>query len=284
MEKVIAALNVIQKDLAEQKIAIAKSAESVTEKVTENINKMLDTKFSTWEENQEKLKEKIENQEQRLNMTEKQARLRNIVFFGIEESERSYFDLEANLITFIENYFGLKLYCSDIQEARRIGKKTEKHRPVAVTFTTLGTKIKIMKQKGALKDTNYYIKEDYPRHVLEKRKILQEQIKIEKEKGNKAIIKYDKLVILKQKPETEQTDNRKRNLSISPQQNQNTVDVNPNSTHVAKKNKTLMTRNMPQRSSSLSEGTVKPGILNFLVNKKVANHEEDTNQTNNNNI
>ena len=282
MEEVIAALNMIQKDLAEQKIAIAKSAESVTEKVTENIIKILDTKFSTWEENQKKLSEKIENQEQRLNMLEKQARKRNLVFFGMEENERSYFDLEANLITFIENYFSLKLCCSDIQEVRRIGKKTEKHRPVAVTFTTLGTKIKIMKRKGALKGTIYYIKEDYPHHVLEKRKNLQEQVKIEKEKGNKAIIKYDKLVILKQKPETEQTDNRKRNLSISPQQN--TVDVNLHSTQVAKKNKTLMTRNMPQRSSSSSEGVVKPGILNFLVNKKVANHEEVTNQTNNNNI
>lgn len=129
----------------------------------------------------ESLKEKLENQEQRLNMLEKHARQRNIVFFGIEESEKSYFDLETNIITFINKYFSLNLNCSDIQEARRIGRKSEKPRPITITLTTLGNKIKIMNQKRVLNNTNYYIKEDYPQHVLEKRKMLQEQIKTERE-------------------------------------------------------------------------------------------------------
>ncbi|GBP32819.1 Retrovirus-related Pol polyprotein from type-1 retrotransposable element R2 [Eumeta japonica] len=154
---------------------------------------------------------KIENQEQRLNQLERQTRQRNVVFFGIEENERSYSHLENNLIDFLEKYFSLNINCHDLEAARRIGKKTDKPRPIAVTFATLGSKIKVMQQKKALNDTDYYLKDDYPYHVLQKRKMLQEQVKIELEKGNKAIIKYDKLVVLKHnKTDADHTDNRKR--------------------------------------------------------------------------
>ena len=95
----MAALRKIQSDLDEQKTTIAKSAYEITEKVTKNINTILDTKIKIWEENQEKLKEKIENQEERLYILEKQARQRNVVFFGIEENERSYAQLGKNYAT-----------------------------------------------------------------------------------------------------------------------------------------------------------------------------------------
>ncbi|GBP17384.1 hypothetical protein EVAR_8749_1 [Eumeta japonica] len=212
MEKVMAALRKIQNDLDEQKTTITKNADEITEKVTRNINKLLDQKLKTLEKNQEKLDKKIENQEQRLNQLERQARQRNVVFFGIEENERSYSHLENNLIDFLEKYFSLNINCHDLEAARRIGKKTDKPRPIAVTFATLGSKIKVMQQKKALNDTGYYLKDDYPYHVLEKRKMLQEQVKIEQEKGNKAIIKYDKLVVLKHnKTDADHTDNRKAN-------------------------------------------------------------------------
>lgn len=274
------ALRKIQKDLDEQKTAIAKSAENITEQVTENVNKIVDEKFRTWDQNQEKLKERIENQEQRLNILEKQARRRNVVFFGIEENEGSYFDLEINVITFINKYFSQKLNCSDIQEAKRIGRKSDRPRPIVVTLNTLGKKIKIMMEKAALKETPYYIKEDYPQHVLETRKMLQEQIKIERERGNNAVIKYDKIIILKNKTKPESTDNRKRNLSTSPQQYDNSENnTKPRITQAAKKNKIFQSRTTPQRSSSFSEGINKPGILNYLVNKNGKSQEEE-NSTN----
>ena len=141
-----------------------------------------------------------------------------------------------------------------------------------------------MQQKRVLENTTYYVKEDYPQHILEKRKILQEQVKIEMDKGNKAFIKYDKLIILKNdKTETESTDSRKRNLSISPQHDTHSEENVTRNTQVTKKNKTLRTHTTPQRSSSFSEGLVKPGILNFLVNKNSVNAEEE-NKKNKNNV
>lgn len=256
MEEVLSALQTIQKELAEQKITIQKSGEKMTDQVTQNINKILDEKFKLWEDQFDALKTKVDNQEKRLYFLEKQARARNIVFFGLEETENSYSNLEINLINFIERHLSTKLDRRDIQEVKRIGRKGEKPRPIVVTFSTLGLKIDIYKQRTTLKDTPYYLKEDYPHYVLEKRKELQKQILEEKEKGNIAIIKYDKLVIMNKKT----TNNNKRMISTSPENSP--LTRNKQKTQVNKKNKI----HAPiQRSSSLSEGVLKPGLLNFLT-------------------
>lgn len=81
-----------------------------------------------------------------------------------------------------------------------MGKKEERVRPTTVTFSTLGTKIKILKQN---KSTKRY-------QLLDKRqKELQEQLQLEREKGNIDIINDDKLIIPK--------NNTKRRMHNSPE-------------------------------------------------------------------
>lgn len=264
MEEILNTLRTIKIDLDNQRQEIRDTGKNVTEQVTQNISRMFEEKFLTLEKNHENLKERVENQEKRLHMLEKQARKNNLVFFGVEEYEKSYASLERNFITWVEQYLSVKLNYSDIQEIKRIGKKEERLRPIVVTFSTLGTKIKIMKQKRALKDTNYYIKEDYPKYVLEKRKELQGQLQLEREKGNRAKIIYDKLIIPK--------NNTKRKLPASPE---NIIATNTDkSSQINKKNKIQQIEEPTKRSSSFSEGVIKPGILNYVVK----------NPTNKNNI
>ncbi|XP_028176240.1 uncharacterized protein LOC114364323 [Ostrinia furnacalis] len=265
MEEIMIALKNIQKELDEQKSEIRKSADKVTERVTQNINKILEEKFLKLQDQHDKLKEKVENQEKRIYFLEKQARQRNVVFFGIEEKESSYDNLQNNIVSFIKKYFNTDIELRDIQEVRRVGKKGDRPRPIIVIFSTLGIKINIMKNKGLLKDTQYYLKEDYPLQVLKKRRELLEQAKIEKEKGNDVRIKYDKLVILKS--------NNKRSLPTSPE---NTLTAecqskNNTNTQAHKKNRTQKSNKPVQRSNSLSEGGIKPSMLNFLVNKNINN-------------
>ncbi|GBP20161.1 hypothetical protein EVAR_5591_1 [Eumeta japonica] len=217
MEEVMNILRKIQSELDEQKLTIVKSAENVTQQVTHNINLKLEEKFKIIEEKYDNLKEKLENQEKRLHFLEKQLRQRNIVIFGLAETETSYENSEENIIHFINRHFTLGLDRRDIQETRRIGKKGEKPRPIAVTFTTLGTKIKIFKQRKLLKNTEYYINEDFPQHILEKRKELLEQMKLEREKGNYANIRYDKLIIRHNNADA--SGKKKRTLPTSPQDN-----------------------------------------------------------------
>lgn len=235
----------------------------MTEQVTQNINKILDEKFNYWEEKFDNLKAEVQNQGKRLFVLEKQARLRNIVFFGVEETEISYSNLERNLASFIERHLSIKLNSTDIQEAKRIGKKGEKPRPIIVTFVTLGLKIDIYKNRGKLNDTPYYLKEDYPQNILEKRKELQKQIQEEREKGNTAFIKYDKMIVINKNKNTKNTN--KRMLSASPETP--CFHYRPQDekkTQASKKNKTQAPI---QRSYSLSEGVLKPGMLNFRTKK-----------------
>lgn len=266
MEEVLNALKEIQRELDEQRQEIRNTGNNITERVTHNINNMMEEKFMAWEQKHEKLKQIVEDQEKRIYFLEKQERKRNLVFFGIQETETSYASLETMFINWIEKYFFIKLSRTDIQEIKRIGKKIERPRPIVVTFSTLGTKIELIKNKRVLKDTPYYFKEDFPRQVLEKRRELQEQLKSEKEKGNLVKIKYDKLVISKP--------NHKRQLQTSPTNN---TEAQPD-THMNKKNKISKGHSLTRRANSISEGVLKPSMLQFLVNKKDSNTvlEQDT--------
>nr|BDU78962.1 hypothetical protein 1 [Bombyx mori] len=266
MDEIMKALKVIQLELDDHKKAIRESGENVTQQVTQNINKILEEKFFALEEKHEKLKEIVDNQEKRISFLEKQARQRNIVFFGIEELESSYDILGKNMLKWLEQHFSVKLTYSDLQEVKRLGKKNDRPRPVVVSFLNLDMKIKIFKQKRALQDTGYYMKEDYPKQVLEKRKQLQEQLKIEREKGNMAFLKYDKLVIPKQ--------TSKRKLSPSPTKPTEDTPKEIN-TQTKKKNKPQSQHDpMARRTHSTSERVIKPGMLNFLTNKNTAIDKE----------
>lgn len=257
MDEIKDMLKKIQIELNDQ---IVESAKKVTQQVTKNINDTLEEKFKEIDKKYENLQEKLDNQEKRLYYLEKQSKQRNIVIFGLPETEASYANLEKNVLSFINEYFSLGIDRRDIQETRRIGKKGERPRPITVTFASLGTKIEIFKQRRILNDTTYYIKEDFPPQVLEKRRELQEQLNIEKEKGNSASIKYDRLII--HPKATSQTSHKKRTLPISP--NNNNLSQPEPKTQANKRNKTQTTL---KRSSSLSEGVIKPGILSFLTNK-----------------
>lgn len=267
MEEVMKALTKIQKELDDQKKMIRQNGREITDKVTQNVNSMLEEKFILWEENHNKLKEKVENQEKRFYFIDKQLRQRNIVFFGIEEKESSYGNMENNFIEWLRKYFSIKIDHRDIQEVKRIGRKGEKPRPLVVTFTTLGSKINILKQKMLLKDTQYYLQEDYPKYILEKRKELQQQLLIEKEKGNNVKIKYDKLIVTKP--------SNKRALLTSPETSfQDQMNKN---TQTTKKNKIHQPYTSSRRSNSVSEGVLKPSMLSFLVK----NTDKTNNQGNN---
>ncbi|CAH0721442.1 unnamed protein product, partial [Brenthis ino] len=87
----------------------------------------------------------------------------------------------------------------------------------------MGLKIQIQKTKKILNGTSYYIKEDFPKDVLIKRKELQTELKKERAQGKKAFIKYDKLVILEKNTQAgqQQLPNKKRHLSESPESSNN---------------------------------------------------------------
>lgn len=227
----------MQHDLKQNKQDMLEMKEDIKNTINNNINE----KFTSLELKNELLEKKLDEQSTKIYNLERQCRRKNLVFFGLEEEEKSYHQLEEIIINAINNYLKIPCDRSNIEAVRRLGKRGEKIRPVVVTFSTLGYKIKIQtSKKHGLKNTQYYIKEDYPIDILNKRKELQAQVQKEKEAGNTAFIKYDKLIVLNKSssssyiqerkngatyrrtetPNTSvqaaQNDNNKRNLSESP--------------------------------------------------------------------
>ncbi|CAK1594407.1 unnamed protein product [Parnassius mnemosyne] len=163
--------------------------------ITTKISKHMDEKFHTIEKELGNIRIKEEEQEKRLDALEKNNVQRNLVFFGVEENEKSYYDLQEKIIDIIKNDIKVEIQQSELQALRRLGKKGHKTRPISVMFTTLGKKISILKNKNKLENTNIYIKHEFPAKILKIREELKIQQQKENEKGNIAYIKYDKLVV-----------------------------------------------------------------------------------------
>lgn len=209
--------------------------------ITSDIKSYLDEKLVSFESRLTKLEKTTEQQGHKIEQLERAMRKRNVVFFGVEETERSYFDLQSKIVSLINDHMNIDCRKEEIQEVRRVGKNSGKIRPIIVTLNTMGKKIELLKNKNSLSTTSYYIKQDFPPEVIEERKKLQNQLKIEKEKGNRAFIKYNKLVILPNS--NQQNERQKRNLSLSPEiqaGQQNTI--RPSFKKPTKKNKTEITQ------------------------------------------
>lgn len=225
MEQITEILKSIQIDMQIQN----QKLETMERSLTDTINK----KFTEIESKHNELISKVDEQEKRIDNIERYIRRKNVVIFGLEEQEKSYGDLEKEILRITNEIMSVQLTTSDIDCLYRVGKKGSRTRPILLSLTTVNKKIQIIKRKNKLSDTPYYMKDDYPTKILNERKTLNEQVKKLKSEGKNAIIKYNKIIILKDRTPLP---TNKRNLSQSPDgnvSNYNAGSVKPTS----KKNK-----------------------------------------------
>lgn len=236
MENLHKILETIQKDLAQQREEIRNVEHNITKKISEKI----DEKFNTIESRTLNLEKQIQQQQKCIENLERQVKIKNVVFFGIEETERSYGNLQINILKIINSDMGINCQKTEIENVWRLGKKSDRPRPVIVTFTTVGRKIEILKNNKSLRGTNLYVKADYTQSVLQKRKELQQELKNKLKQGEKVILRYDKIISLERK-EVSPKKIQKRGLSESPKivgQSNKTESINEKKIyHSSKKNK-----------------------------------------------
>ncbi|XP_052739968.1 uncharacterized protein LOC128198453 [Bicyclus anynana] len=172
------------------------------------------------------LEQKLEQQQIHLDRVDQHLKKRNIIIFGLEEQENYYSQLEDIVLDLLNNVMKIPCDQRDIESVKRVGKKKGYIRPVVVTVTTMGLKLKILRSKNLLRDTSIYLKEDYTPKILQKRKELQEELLSRREKGEYVVIKYDKIITLNRKSpgknkarvqeESPKQRNNKRKPSVSP--------------------------------------------------------------------
>lgn len=219
MEELTAMIKNLQNKFDEQTNELRDMKQSIPQIINNNI----DTKFANLEYKYTTLEKTVEEQGRRIQQLERVTRKKNLIFFGIEENERSYYDLQNKILEIINQYMKIECYKENIEEVRRLGKKQVdgKIRPTSVTLNTMGTKIELLKNKKTLNGSPYYIKEDFPPDILEERKRLTTQMLEERNKGRKAFLKYDKLVVIPdEKKGHEKNPNQnsnKRNRQQSPE-------------------------------------------------------------------
>lgn len=129
------------------------------------------------EENND-LKTKISTLEQKISYYEKEKRRNNLVLFGIDAKGKT----ELELVDFIKEILeeaGTHLDSQEISNVHRIGTQSERDGPVIISLTTSWKKHLILKNKRNL-PTNVYVKEDFPKEVLEIRKQLQPKVEEER--------------------------------------------------------------------------------------------------------
>ncbi|CAH2091369.1 unnamed protein product [Euphydryas editha] len=158
--------------------------------ITNSLLQKIEEKLQPIIEENKNLKEKIEVLENKINKLENYKKKNNLLLFRLEETEKTSLDLFNTVKEIMKNDLDILVNDSDIQNIYRIGNRNkDKSRPLLISFTNYWKKVEILKNKKRLKDV--YIVEDYPKTVLEKRKLLQEQLKEERAKGKFAFIKYD---------------------------------------------------------------------------------------------
>lgn len=223
---------------------------SITEAVTQNITQQLGEKFKMLEEQNQNLQLEVSELKEKIKGLETQKKKNNLLFFGIKEDRAE----ENNIVKFmkekINNHLSLDIQENEIDKAYRIGQKTSNGlRPILISFTSNWKRNLIIKNKKKLPE-GIYIKEDFTKETLEIRKSLQPKLEEERNKGNIAYLRGEKLIV-KKPSDTQKSEKRKRESSYSPNQNQQPSSAGPKK--IAAKNAfEFMTR---PRSNSLKEKT-----------------------------
>ena len=129
---------------------------------------------------------------------ESHSRRNNLIFYNIPEvrqessatTETLYRNLEQNLDKAEEETIEIP-----IERVHRLGKIREdnKPRPIIAKFSFHKDKERILSSARTLAGTNYGISQDFPREIVEMRKVLVKVMKEARKKGQDTKLVYDKL-------------------------------------------------------------------------------------------
>lgn len=143
------------------------------------------------------LREQLNKQGNRLEMMEREMKKNNIIIQGVEDTEKMD---TAQLKTKIEellNNIGVNINLDTAaSEIKKIGTyQINKKRPILIKLIQREKKMDIIREAKKLKGTNVWISDDFTKQAQQDRKALIPHLKMAREDGRKAVLKYDKLII-----------------------------------------------------------------------------------------
>lgn len=223
----------------------------------------------------------ITTHQKKLAEHEKEYRQRNVIIYGLNETEKNRRELEELVIQFFNITLKCTVNINEVDYITRIGPKVvNKTRPIKVRFLAYRKTLDVFASRGNLKNSNIKLHEDLPKDIIEERKELIPIMRRYREQGCFAIIKYNKLYVNgrevnKEDSKDHSTDNKKRQLSEDG--SSKTPDSIPKQ---PKERKTLSTRR-----NSLSKldksGNASESILQYLQKEKMSQGISNTSNISN---
>ena len=124
-------------------------------------------------ENQ-KLKDIINEQDGRIEMLEREIRKNNIVIQGVVDKDEEGPEEVKEKVQGLLAQMGVEIDAEkEIMEIVRLGKfKIGKKRPILVKLQKWSKKLEIVRQTKNLKGSDFWIDDDYPKKIQEEKKTL----------------------------------------------------------------------------------------------------------------
>lgn len=143
------------------------------------------------------LRREIIGQNRRIEFLERETRRKNLILYGIVETENENLEMQQQKIKEVINRAGVEISPrEEVTEIRRIGKKeNNKARPIKIEVADGNKREEILRSTKGLKNTSWRISEDYPKEIQIQRKRLVEHMKMARDRGNRATIRYNRLVV-----------------------------------------------------------------------------------------
>lgn len=202
------------------KLEFKKQTMEQTYSLTTNISIKLEAKLKPLRKENQELKAEIETLEKKIGYLERETKRNNVIIFGLEEKETCISELLEAVRRKICEDLKMSVLCIDINNVYRVGKRNKnstKPRPVVVTFVHKWKRNEVLRNKKRFR--NVFVSEDFPKDIVEKRRLWLPELKEERKKGKVAYLVYDKLLIKPRmlqnatKEESEEEAEKKEELS-----------------------------------------------------------------------
>lgn len=182
----------------------------------EKINRKLDEINNKFQP----LTETVAQHSKEIKYLDQDKRRKNLIVFGLEEHmQESRHDLETKVLNLIVNNLDVAEFTLlELDFCRRLGNHSTKARPVLLAVTTQRRRFEILRNRGKLKDSNIFIREDSsPEDRKQEKELLAEMLRLRKE-GKYAVLRSGKLIVRDRIDTNKTSGNNKRALSESPKE------------------------------------------------------------------
>lgn len=165
----------------------------------EEVKKTVTESLKPTNEKVELLEAKLKEKDEQILLLQRDLdlhkRKNNLVIFGVQESESTTDELDSIICNLLHKVTNVGFVANDFNDVFRLGKRSEKCRPIVVSFVSYRKLRAVLNKKHLFKNENVTVAPDVPKSVMEEKKRLQPMITALNKAGIRATLRFDEVII-----------------------------------------------------------------------------------------